>query len=164
MTEDLLDYSKLVEKAMQSVMREALEIAASNGLPGTHHFYLTIDTTHPELEMPESIRKQHPDEITIVLENQFWDLEVGRTYFKVTLSFSGNPQRLKVPYDAISAFVDPSVKFGLQFSGTTKEEKEMTSETTPSREIGKPDTERAENNIDTSAEVVTLDNFRKKPD
>ncbi|MGH7249045.1 MAG: SspB family protein, partial [Pseudomonadota bacterium] len=105
----------MVEAALRGVVREALARAAANGLPGAHHFYITFKAGFDGVEMPASLRTQHPDEMTIVLEHQFWDLDVEEERFGVTLSFAGKPERLVIPFEAILSFADPAVKFGLQF-------------------------------------------------
>ena len=110
-----LDYERLVDGALKGVVREALAVAARRGLPGAHHFYVTFKTTHPGVELSDALRQRYPDEMTIVLQHQFWGLEANEDAFEVTLSFSGVSERLKVPYAALTSFVDPSVKFGLQF-------------------------------------------------
>jgi hypothetical protein len=162
MSENVLDYSRLVDQAMQSVMRHALEVAAKEGLPGQHHFYLTLDTTHPEVEMSDSLRAEYPDEITIVLENQFWDLEIKKDHFSVTLNFGKTPQNLSVPFDAITAFVDPSVKFGLQFASKLEEKRTDTPEAPLSNKLPERRSPGKEERPETSAEVVVLDSFRNK--
>ncbi|MDX2141901.1 MAG: ClpXP protease specificity-enhancing factor SspB [Rhodospirillaceae bacterium] len=108
-------YERMVEDALRGVLRQALTITATQGLPGSHHFYITFDTTHPQVRIPESLRTLHPNEMTIVLQHQFWDLKVNDDGFEITLSFSGVSQRLKVPFAAVTAFADPHAKFGLQF-------------------------------------------------
>jgi hypothetical protein len=108
-------YERMVEDALRGVLRQALTITAAQGLPGSHHFYITFDTTHPAVRIPESLRALHPNEMTIVLQHQFWDLKVGDAGFEITLSFSGVSQRLKIPFAAVTAFADPHAKFGLQF-------------------------------------------------
>jgi len=110
-----LSYERMVEDALRGVLRQALRITESQGLPGSHHFYITFDTTHPNVRMPESLRALHPNEMTIVLQHQFWDLNVTDEGFEITLSFSGASQRLKIPFAAVTAFADPHAKFGLQF-------------------------------------------------
>jgi hypothetical protein len=113
---DPLNYQLMTEDALRGVVRQALIVAATRGLTGQHHFYLTFRTTHPGVHMPDHLRERHPEEMTIVLQHQFWGLDVEADLFSVTLSFNGQHERLTVPYLAISAFVDPSVQFGLQFS------------------------------------------------
>ncbi len=111
----LLDYNLLVENALRGAVREALKRAAEFGLPGNHHFYVTFRTDQPGVDIPEYLRERYPDEMTIVLQHQFWGLEPGDDKFQVTLSFNKTPERLVVPYAALTAFADPSVQFGLQF-------------------------------------------------
>ena len=115
MARDSLHYDKMVETALRGVVRQALASVVDQGLPGNHHFYLTFRTGHPEVEIADRLHAQYPQEMTIVLQHQFWGLEVTDEYFVVNLSFSNVPERLKVPYAALVSFVDPSVKFGLQF-------------------------------------------------
>lgn len=115
MARDSLQYDKMVENALRGVVRQALASVVTQGLPGNHHFYLTFRTTHPGVEIGARLLEQYPQEMTIVLQHQFWGLEVNDEYFVVNLTFSNIPERLKVPYGALVSFVDPSVKFGLQF-------------------------------------------------
>jgi hypothetical protein len=110
-----LSYERMVEDALRGVLRQALKITEAQGLPGAHHFYITFDTTHPGLKIAPSLKALHPNEMTIVLQHQFWDLVVGEERFEITLSFSGVSQRLSVPFAAVTAFADPHAKFGLQF-------------------------------------------------
>ncbi len=120
MARDSLQYDKMVETALRGVVREALVSVREGGLPGSHHFYLTFRTTHPGVEIAERLHAQYPREMTIVLQHQYWGLEVADDYFVVNLSFSNIPERLKVPYSALVSFVDPSVKFGLQFQAAVE--------------------------------------------
>lgn len=115
MARDSLQYDKMVENALRGVVRQALASVVDQCLPGNHHFYLTFRTNHPDVEIADRLHAQYPQEMTIVLQHQFWGLEVNDEYFVVNLSFSNVPERLKVPYAALVSFVDPSVKFGLQF-------------------------------------------------
>jgi hypothetical protein len=110
-----LSYERMVEDALRGVLRQALRLTEAQGLPGSHHFYITFDTTHHMVRIPESLRALHPNEMTIVLQHQFWDLKVNDDGFEITLSFSGVSQRLKIPFAAVTAFADPHAKFGLQF-------------------------------------------------
>ena len=110
-----LRYDVMVEAALRGVMRDALTHVARNGLPGAHHFYLSFRTGHPGVQLDAALKARFPDEMTIVLQHQFWDLKVEQDGFAVTLSFSNAPQRLVVPFAAVTAFNDPSVNFGLQF-------------------------------------------------
>lgn len=113
--EDPLDYARLVRDALLEVPRQALRLAASEGLPGDHHFYLTFRTTHPGVAISPGLHARHPRDMTIVLQNQFWDLAVGEDAFSVTLRFGGASERLHVPFAALLAFADPAAQFGLHF-------------------------------------------------
>src|SRR6266852_8619967 len=118
MIRDGLRYDKMVESALRGVVREAIASAVADGLPGGHHFYITFKTDAAGVEIGDYLRDKYPNEMTIVIEHQFWDLTVSEKAFAVTLSFNNRPERLTVPFTAISAFADPSVKFGLQFQET----------------------------------------------
>jgi hypothetical protein len=111
-----IDYPGLLRRATLRLVREALELAASEGLPGEHHFFLTFRTGEEGVELPPSLARQYPDTMTIVLQHQFWNLDVGDEAFAVTLRFGGQHERLRVPWDALTAFLDPSVPFGLDFT------------------------------------------------
>src|SRR5471030_1683004 len=115
MTKDGLRYYRMVENALRGVVRQAISIAAADGLPGGHHFYVTFKTAAPGVEISDHLHVKYPDEMTIVIEHQFWDLTVAAEGFAITLSFNNRPERLSIPFAAITAFADPSVKFGLQF-------------------------------------------------
>ena len=110
-----LSYERMVEDALRGVLRQALKITEAQGLPGAHHFYITFDTTHPGLKIAPSLKALHPNEMTIVLQHQFWDLEVEEEHFSIALSFNGVQQRLSIPFAAVTAFADPHAKFGLKF-------------------------------------------------
>jgi uncharacterized protein len=113
-----IDYASLVEKALLRVVHDVLGMVAAHGLPGRHHLYITFRTDHPGVVMDETLRARYPNEMTIVLQHEFWGLEVSDDRFGITLSFSGLPHRLEIPIDAVSVFADPSVEFGLQFTRT----------------------------------------------
>ena len=115
MSNEGLRYDRMVEDALRSVVRRALIEVAEHGLPGNHHFYITFRTDHKDAEIPAALRERYPGEMTIVLQHQFWGLEIDEQQFCVTLSFSDVPHRLVVPFSAVTAFADPSVRFGLQF-------------------------------------------------
>lgn len=169
MSKDWLRYDRMVEDALRGVVRRALTEVATSGLPGDHHFYLTFRTGESGVQMAPALKSQYPKEMTIVLQHQFWGLEVGEDGFAVTLSFGGKHERLGVPYRAVVSFADPSVKFGLQFETTTHEGEAAEAETT----AGKPVTPKDLNDLprlieDKAAsakaggQVVALDAFRKK--
>lgn len=111
-----LDYPALLREATIGLVREVLARTAADGLPGDHHFFLTFRTTEPGVEIPPNLLAQYPETLTIVLQNQFWDLEVGDDAFEVTLRFGGDYDRLRVSWSALTAFLDPSVPFGLDFT------------------------------------------------
>lgn len=112
---DKLQYDALVDDALRSVVRRVLTMIEADGLPGAHHFYISFRTTADGVQMPDYLREKYPDEMTIVLQHQYWDLKVGDDSFEVTVSFNKRNEHLKVPFAAMLAFVDPSVRFGLQF-------------------------------------------------
>src|SRR5215213_6229572 len=116
MPQDLFQYEKMIDRALRGVVREALERASREGLRGTHHFYIGFATDMPGVSIPDSLRARYPQEMTIVLQHQFRDLEVGEDGFSVTLSFQRQPERLVVPFAAVRSFADPSVSFSLEFA------------------------------------------------
>ena len=167
MTQDFLEYPKMVERAMRGVVREALGVALESGLPGLHHFYITFRTRNPDVTIADRLLAQYPDEMTIVMENQYWDLVVDDDKFSITLSFGGAPETLVIPYAAITAFVDPSVKFGLQFDANTDDALEAPpqpwEEAISPFDGSAPDGEKVSVELSTDdVQVVVLDNFRKK--
>jgi uncharacterized protein len=115
MTTDHIRYDILTQDALRGVVRTVLEDAARNGLPGEHHFYVAFDTRADGVKLSQRMRAQYPEEMTVVLQHQFWDLVVTEDHFEVGLSFGGVPERVLVPFAAIKSFVDPSVQFGVQF-------------------------------------------------
>ena len=148
-------YEILVEKALRNVVHDALEIVARDGLVGDQHFYITYRTTDPRNQTPAWLLANHPEEMSIILQHQFWDLTVDAEGFQVTLSFGGKQERLRVLFESITVFSDPAAKFELQFrSYSASEEAEMppfeTETIVPSEAAG------------TGDNVVTLDAFRKK--
>ena len=112
---DLIRYDLLVQDALKGVVRKVLIDAARTGLPGEHHFYISFQTDFPGVRLSNRLREKYPQEMTIVLQHQFWDLNVTEHTFEVGLSFSGVPERLLIPFDALTGFFDPSVQFGLKF-------------------------------------------------
>lgn len=115
-TEDLIRYDVMVQEALLGVVRKVLTDAAKVGLPGEHHFYITFRSQGPGVKLSHRLTEKYPDEMTIVLQHQFWDLTVGEQSFEVGLSFGGVAERLVVPYEALTGFYDPSVQFGLKFT------------------------------------------------
>src|SRR5882672_6570133 len=119
MAKDLIGYEELTDAALRGVVREALRRVEKRGLLGSHHFYLTFKTHDPGVEIPDFLKERYPDEMTIVMQNQFSGLHVSEDAFEITLSFQKLPATLFVPFSALTAFVDPAVQFGLQFKNST---------------------------------------------
>jgi hypothetical protein len=154
---DLMGYDALQQEALRGVIRAALmRIAPPRGLPGDHHFYISFRTDADMVAVPEDLLARYPEEMTVVLQNQFWDLKVGDTAFSVTLQFSGQPKSLTVPYSAITRFYDPSVQYLLQFSPPSPAPRAPASR----REENKASAPRAAEGD--GPKIVSLDQFRKK--
>ena len=160
MSDDIIHYSELIDGAMRSVVREVLRRVAKTGLPGEHHFYITFRTDHPQARVSETLRARYPEEMTVVLQHQFWDFKVEDQYFTATLSFGGVPEKLVIPYAALTGFADPSVKFGLQFH--VESDEGDTSPDDPFFDDEVIDTEEAAPEDSAAAEIISLDAFRKK--
>ena len=156
MVEDLFDYPQMVETALRGVVREALAHTAREGLRGAHHFYVSFRTDAAGVVLPDYLLPKYPDEMTIVLQNQFWGLEVRDQDFSVTLSFQNRPEQLTIPFAAVTSFADPSVKFGLQFATaeTSAPEAPTLPAKIPADRTAKPPRQ--------AAEIVALDKFRKR--
>ena len=154
---DTIDYGKLMHRAMRGLIQDVLIDVRDNGLPGGHHFFITFDTTHPDVQIADWLHDRYPSEMTVVMQHWFDDLEVTDEGFSVTLNFGDAPEHLYVPYDSIQTFVDPSVEFGLRFE--TQDEDEPTD---PSDEQPEAPEEQPQGEDDQGdAEVVSLDSFRK---
>ena len=151
-----IDYGKLMHRAMRGLIQEVLLGVQANGLPGAHHFFITFDTTHPDVQIADWLHDRYPSEMTVVMQHWFDDLEVTDEGFSVTLNFGDAPEHLYVPYDSIQTFVDPSVEFGLRFE--TQDEDEPTD---PSDEPDETNGEPEGEDVHGDAEVVSLDSFRK---
>jgi uncharacterized protein len=163
MAESWLRYDRMVEQALRGVVRKALSEAGQRGLPGDHHFYITFHTDRPGVGIADWLHQQYPQEMTIILQHQFWDLVVEEDRFAITLSFGGRHERLTIPFSALTAFADPSVKFGLQFEAN---EDELQTQT-PAAKATKPNDVPAipaasGEDARKGADVVALDAFRKK--
>ena len=161
MAEDLMNYPRLVQNALRGVARQALTRVEETGLPGGHHFYLSFRTEHPDVAVPDFLRDRYPEEMTVVLQHQFWDLVVGDPGFEVTLSFGGRHERLGVPWEALTAFYDPSVQFGVRFEAEAEDEE---AEAAPSALAPASEGEASEDGETGkgAANVVSLDEFKKK--
>ena len=131
MPTDIIRYDLLVQEALRSVVRKVLGDAARDGLPGEHHFFITFRTDAPGVQISPRTKERFPKEITIILQHQFWDLNVTEFGFEVGLSFSNVPERLSVPWEALSGFFDPSVEFGLKFELQDIEPEEGANDTEP---------------------------------
>jgi hypothetical protein len=159
MVQDLFDYPQMVQTALRGVVREALARVAREGLRGAHHFYVSFRTDVSGVVLPDHLLDKYPEEMTIVLQHQFWGLEVGDEEFSVTLSFQNRPEQLTIPFAAVISFADPSVKFGLQFESPAAKPESQHAAALPA----KVDAEKAaEPPQRPAAEIVTLDKFRKK--
>jgi hypothetical protein len=191
MANDLIRYDLLIQDALRGVVRRVLNEVAKEGLPGEHHFYITFRTAAPGVRLSTAMRQQYPDVMTIILQHQFWDLAVSETGFEVGLSFRNVPERLLVPFEAVTEFSDPSVHFVLKFEveetgledGANDLEpmtappatlapatiSTLPSEAAPARSRGKKDAEKtdtaapaAEGSPEEPGKVVSIDAFRKK--
>ena len=166
---DTLDYQTMTHNAMMSIVRDALQSVAKDGLPGEHHFYITFAPQHPGVDMPDDLRARQADEMTIVLQHQFENLSVSDLGFQVDLAFDAVVQTLRIPFATVLAFFDPSVEFGLRFPANQEQmldeapsapsaAPEDTSENTSDN--NEPDAPEAEE--PRTGEVVNLDTFRDK--
>jgi uncharacterized protein len=166
--ESLLPYDDWIETAMRQVVVQAIAYVAANGLPGEHHFYLTFRTDHPGVVIPPRLRAQYPQEMTIVLQHQFWDLKMDTEagLISVGLSFGGVPAPLVIPLAAVTGFADPQVRYGLRFrpadapEGTEEEGAEAAETAAPEGEAAEGE---AADNPDATPQVVSLDAFRRRP-
>ncbi|WP_110549002.1 MULTISPECIES: SspB family protein [Yoonia] len=151
-----IDYGNLMHRAMRGLIQQVLENVAKTGLPGNHHFFVTFDTMHPDVEIADWLSDRYPGEMTVVIQHWFANLDVTDEGFTITLNFGDNPETLYIPYDAIKTFVDPSVEFGLRFE--TQDEPTAITEA-PMHEMAEPDDTKPAARKE--AEVVSLDKFRK---
>lgn len=159
-----IDYGNLMHQAMRGLIQSVLEDVAENGLPGDHHFFISFSTLHPDAELADWLADRYPDEMTVVIQHWYDNLEVSDQGFGITLNFGNAPERLFVPFDAIQTFVDPSVEFGLRFDPQDSADiKELDpdddlSEDLPLSRSAAPEDSAADKG---DAEVVSLDQFRK---
>lgn len=157
--EEAFRYDKMVERALRGVVQQALQEVVDDGLTDDHHFYITFHTNHPDVEIPDYLRERYPGEMTIVLQHQFYDLEVDSKQFTVMLSFNNVPERLQIPLSSITIFADPSVNFALQFQPLSDEDfDEDGSYEDAELDLDDEDGEKG------TGEVVSLDSFRNNKD
>lgn len=163
MAEDHMRYDILAQEALRGVVRKVLSEVAKTGLPGDHHFFISFVTRAPGVRMSEKLLSQYDKEMTIVIQNQYWDLKVTETGFEIGLSFDGQPEILGIPFAAIKGFFDPSVQFGLQFdpaNSGVSDDHIVDEETGDAIAEG---IEKAADEEQSGEKVVSLDAFRKKP-
>ena len=152
---DSINYAQLMHRAMRGLMIELLDNISETGLPGDHHFFITFDTQVEGVQIADWLRERYPEEMTVVIQHWFENLEVSEDGFEITLNFGDNPEPLYIPWDAVSTFVDPSVEFGLRFEAE-EDEKAANDEESPMIVI-----EDDEPKPKGDADVVSLDSFRK---
>ncbi len=167
MSTDLLRYDQMVENALKGVVRTALNQIGEHGLFGDHHLYLTFSTTQPGVKIPDSLMQKYPHEMTIVLQYQFWDLDVNDEGFAVSLSFNDVQERMHIPFSALTGFADPSVNFALQFQAledAAENNTLMEPDTTLIADAHATDEEAVAEtkSNDQVNNVVALDTFRKE--
>ncbi len=172
--EDLIRYDVLAQEALRGVVKKVLQEVARTGLPGEHHFYITFDTQFAGVRLSSRMRDKYPEEMTIVVQHQYWDLEAGDHSFSIGLSFDNVPEALSVPFAAVRGFFDPSVQFGLQFEATEDDQAENDGDAEGDGSAlpsppkldkitdAKSEAEDEPEPNDSSADVVSLDAFRKK--
>ncbi len=155
-----IDYGNLMHDAMRGLIKTVLSDIAENGLPGTHHFFITFDTSHPDAELADWLSDRYPEEMTVVIQHWFSNLDVGDDRFAITLNFGDAPEPLIIPYDAIKTFVDPSVEFGLRFESAEGEGDDPI-DLLPINIDAVKEPEDEPEVEKTDADVVSLDSFRK---
>jgi hypothetical protein len=165
MAKDFIGYQALTDSALRGVVRDALRRIEKSGLIGAHHFYLTFKTHFEGVDIPDFLKEQYPDEMTIIIQHQYWALKVKDDYFEVTLTFKKLPAPLHIPFNALTAFFDPGVQFGLQFRSEGEAGKTGPMMVPPSEPVSEPTLQpepAAEKPVPAPGEVVSLDSFRKK--
>ena len=152
---DTINYAQMMQKAMQGLMIDVLKKTSINGLPGNHHYFISFKTKSEGVKVADWIKERYPEEMTIVIQHWFDNLDVNDKCFSITLNFGDNPENLIIPWDSILTFVDPSVEFGLRFESEENKDNDIHEEIPEGNMIEIEE----EDNI---AEIVNLDNFRKK--
>lgn len=160
---DEMNYEALAQEALRGVIKAALRRAAApEGMPGAHHFYITFRTQGPGVVVPPELAAKYPDEMTIVIQHQFWDLAPGETSFSVVLKFGGSPKKLSVPYAAVTRFYDPSVQFLLQFEPVSEPAQAAPALAVVSEVKEEPEPQPKAAGDEDAPKIVSLDQFRKK--
>ena len=160
-----IEYGNLMHRALRRLIQEVLEDVRDNGLPGDHHFFITFDTRHPDVNIADWLMERYPSDMTVVMQHWYDNLEITDDGFSVTLNFGDAPEPLYIPFESIKTFVDPSVEFGLRFESQSDEDSEDLDEDTDDttvEELEIPETEVEAVPAATDADVVSLDSFRKK--
>lgn len=147
-----IDYGNLMHRAMRGLIQNVLQDVARDGLPGAHHFFITFDTTHPDVQIADWLKERYPTEMTVVIQHWYENLVVTDEGFSITLNFGNNPEPMVIPFDALRTFVDPSVEFGLRFETQEHDEDEDDEDL---------EIEVEEDPVRQDAEIVSLDQFRK---
>lgn len=147
-----IDYGNLMHRAMRGLIQSVLTDVSKNGLPGAHHFFITFDTTHPDVQMADWLKERYPTEMTVVIQHWYENLIVTDEGFSITLNFGNNPEPMVIPFGALRTFVDPSVEFGLRFETQEQDEDEDDEDL---------EIEVEEEPVRQDAEIVSLDQFRK---
>jgi len=173
MAEDHIRYDILTQDALRGVVRKVLSEVAKTGLPGEHHFFISFSTRAPGVRISRRLLEQYDQEMTIVLQNQFWDLKTSETGFEIGLSFDGISETLSVPYSALKGFFDPSVQFGLQFEAADAEARETSGKKTAKSTSPEPEAAAKQQDPanaqqegekkEKGEKIISLDAFRKKP-
>ncbi|MEJ6394960.1 ClpXP protease specificity-enhancing factor SspB [Gymnodinialimonas sp. 2305UL16-5] len=159
---DSIPYGRMMHDAVCGVIRQVLQQVSDHGLPGDHHFFITFDTRHDQAELADWLRDRYPEEMMIVIQHWYDGLDVDEAGFSVTLNFGDAPERLRVPFDAILTFVDPSVEFGWRFERTEEEDGDGPEDGPPAPEPPEPtDDEAPAPSAAQDADVVSLDTFRR---
>ena len=157
---DTLDYGSLMHRAMRGLIFDVLEQVRDHGLPGNHHFFITFDTTHPDVQLADWLKDRYPAEMTVVIQHWFDNLVVREDGFSITLNFGDQPEPIHIPFDAIQTFVDPSVELGLRFENQDMDEIEEDAEADET-ELSTDTTDTSDEEPRQEAEVVSLDQFRR---
>ena len=147
-----IDYGNLMHRAMRGLIQSVLTEVAEEGLPGAHHFFITFDTTHPDVQIADWLKERYPTEMTVVIQHWYENLVVTDEGFSITLNFGNNPEPMVIPFDALRTFVDPSVEFGLRFETQEQDEDEDDEDI---------EVEAEDEPVRQDAEIVSLDQFRK---